>query len=218
MTAPSRRWAERRLPLLAPDEPLLWQGAPAWRSVAWRLFRLPWVAAYFVGLTLIDMAITRRAEGTGAPVLHAAVPTLVSGALCVAVLAALAWGIGRTTRYTLTPRRLILQYGVALPATLGIPLHRIASVSARVRDDHTGDICLRLKERGGLTAARLWPHMRPWRFGAPEPMLRDLPGAGQLLPVLCRTLEAAQARALAPETPPAPALRPAPEPALATPA
>lgn len=188
-----RRWGERAAPPLLPGEQVLWQGAPVWRSVARRVFRVPVVAGYFVLLTLVDMAIIRAHEGPGWPAAAASVPTVLSGGACVLVLLALSWGVGRTTSYILTTERVILQFGMALPATLSIPLHRIAASSARLRRDGTGDIALHLKERGGLGFAKLWPHVRPWRFRAPEPMLRDLPHAGALTPLLCRALAACEA-------------------------
>ena len=192
MTA-RRRWAERALPPLAPDERLLWRGAPAWRSVARHVFHAPLVAAYFILLTLADMAITRVSDGMGWPVVHAAVPTVISGAGCVLILLALSWAVERTTNYVLTTERIVLQFGIALPATLSIPLHRIAGSAARVRRDHTGDIALRLKEQGKLSVPKLWPHVRPWSLRAAEPMLRDIPRVGELAPLLCRVLSANQA-------------------------
>lgn len=193
MMSTTRRWGERPLPDLAPGERLLWRGAPAWRSVARHVFHLRAVAAYFVLLTLADMAITRVYEGPGQAVLQAALPTALSGGACVLILAGLAWAVGRTTSYVLTTQRVVMQFGVALPATLSIPLHRIVASSVRVRRDHTGDIALRLSERGSLTVPKLWPHARPWRFGAPEPMLRDVPHVGAVAPLLCRCLAEANA-------------------------
>lgn len=192
MTA-KRRWGERALPTSTPDERMIWRGAPAWRSVAKHVFRVPLVAAYFVVLTLVDMAITRFYEGPGWPVVHSAVPTVISGVGCVMILLALSWAVERTTNYVLTTERIVMQFGIALPATLSIPLHKVAASSARVRRDHTGDIALRLKEEGKLSVAKLWPHVRPWSLWAPEPMLRDIPRAGEVAPLLCRVLAAGHA-------------------------
>lgn len=198
-----RRWGERDLPDLLPGERILWQGKPAWRSVARRVFRWPLVAGYFTVLTLVDMAIIRAHEGPGWPVVDAAKPTVLSGVACVLVLLGLAWAVGRTTTYVLTTQRVVMLFGVALPSMLSIPLHRVAATSARVRRDHTGDIALRLKEGEGLTFAKLWPHVRPWRLGRTEPMLRDLVQVGAVAPLLCRALAACDAGRQA-----APAARP----------
>ena len=45
-----------------------------------------------------------------------------------------------------------------------------------------------------IAYAKLWPHARPWRLGSAEPMLRDLPDAAVVGPLLSRML-AAQAPA-----------------------
>jgi hypothetical protein len=162
---------------LAPGERILWQGSPAWRNVAGRLLRIRVVAGYFALLTLVDIGIERSAHGAGLAALQGGTPTLVSGGACVLILAALAWAVGRTTRYTLTTRRVIMQYGVAMPATLMLPLHRIAASAVAVRADHAGDIALALHPGEQIPWIKLWPHARPWRFRAPEPMLRDIPRA-----------------------------------------
>ena len=180
---------------MAPGERLLWQGAPEWRSVARHVFHVPAVALYFAALTLVDMLIIRVNEGGGWPVAQAAVPTLLGGCACVLILGALSWAAGRTTRYTLTTRRVVMQFGLALPATLVVPLHRITASAVRVRGDGTGDISLRLQPGGGVTFAKLWPHVRPWRLRSPEPMLRDLRHAAVVAPMLCRAL-AAEAEAV----------------------
>ena len=66
----------------------------------------------------------------------------------------------------------------------------VAASSAWVRRDHVGDIALRLRPGVEVTLLKLWPHVRPWRFRSPEPMLRDIPGTGAVAPLLCRALAA----------------------------
>ena len=38
---------------------------------------------------------------------------------------------------------------------------------------------LRLKGNDRLAYTHLWPHVRPWRFAHPEPMLRAVPEAAK---------------------------------------
>lgn len=185
-----RRWGERPLPPLAPGERLLWQGTPEWRGIARRVFFVPVVALYFTALTLVNLLIVRMSEGGGWPAVQAAVPTVLAGGACVLILVALSWAAGRTTRYVLTDRRVVMQFGLALPATLSVPLHRIAAAAVRVRGNGTGDISLRLQPGAGVTYAKMWPHARPWRLRSPEPMLRDLPQAAVVAPMLCRVVAA----------------------------
>jgi hypothetical protein len=173
----SRKWGQPRPCALARHERILWQGIPDWRSVAVRVFHIRAVAAYFAVLTLIDIGIIRNAEGPGYSALKAGVPTAVTGLVCIGILAFLAFAIGRTTRYTLTTRRIIMQFGVALPATLMLPLHQVVQCDVAIRAGHDGDIALRLSPGAAIPYVKLWPHARPWRLRTPMPMLRDLPRA-----------------------------------------
>ncbi len=201
-------WARPDPVRLGPDERIVWQDGPGFRPLALRLYRVRWVALYGAGLTLADMVQARlHALGSWGAV-HAAVPGLVTMAAALMIFCLLALGSARTTRYTVTDRRVIMQCGLALPATLSMPLHRIAEVAVRVRADGAGDITLRPHAGAALTYAKLWPFVRPWRFGAPEPMLREVPGAGYVATVLSRMVAAANA---------APAAEPAEMPAVREP-
>jgi hypothetical protein len=44
----------------------------------------------------------------------------------------------------------------------------------------------------------LWPHLRPWRFATPEPMLRALTDAEAAAQILGRALAAASAAPVSP--------------------
>ena len=191
MSARRRRWGGPAPVRLAPGEHVLWQGGPRWQAIAARVFHVRLVIAYFVVLTLADMAAARLQHMGSAAALRAGVPGALTGAAATLILAAVAFAMGRTTRYTVTTRRVIMQFGVGLPATLVLPLHRIAAASVRVRADHTGDISLRLFPGDRIGFAKLWPHARPWRLAAPEPMLRDVPQAATVAAPLCRALAAA---------------------------
>ncbi len=181
----------RTLPRLRPGERLLWQGAPAWGGVACRALHIRVIGLYFAALTLINMAIIHETVGNGWPVVQAGTPTAIAGVVTVCVLLLIAAICAHSTNYILTTERVILQYGLALPATLSIPLHRIAEVAIRLRPDHTGDIALRLKDRRAISWRKLWPHARPLRWLAAEPMLRDIPHADCLAPLFHRTLTCA---------------------------
>ena len=159
---------------LMPDERVLWQGRPAWRAVARDVLRLGWVAAYFAAM-LIWQAASNRSDGLG-PVdtLWAGLPLAVLSVLLLGAGLGFAWAIGRTTTYTITTERCILRYGVALGATLSLPLRRIAEVSVAAASDGTGSIPLRLKPGARVQYLKLWPHVRPWRTSRAEPMLRGV--------------------------------------------
>lgn len=186
-------WARPAPVRLAPDERIVWQGGPNFRPLAMRLYRLRWVALYGAGLTLADM-IQARLHALGHwGTLQAAVPGVLMTAAALAILCLLALGSVRTTRYTLTDQRLVMQCGLALPATLSMPLHRIEAVSVRVHRDGSGDITVRPHAGTVLGFAKLWPYVRPWRFGRPEPMLLEVPAAGYVGTILSRMVATANA-------------------------
>ncbi len=191
MSARQRRRGGPAPVRLTPGEHLLWQGGPSWQAIAARVFHVRLIVAYFAVLILSDMVAARLHHMGRADTLRMAVPGLLTGAATMLILAVLAFAMGRTTRYTVTTRRVVMQFGVGLPATLVLPLHRIAAASVRVRADHAGDISLRLFPGDRIGFAKLWPHVRPWHLAAPEPMLRDVPQAAIVAAPLCRALAAA---------------------------
>lgn len=89
----------------------------------------------------------------------------------------------------------MLQYGVALTATLSIPMRVIGCVA--VSDGPAGDVPVRLKPGNVISYLKLWPHARPWRMRRPEPMLQALPEAAHVAALLSRTVAAAQAAGMA---------------------
>ena len=185
-------WARPAPVRLGPDEQLVWQGGPSFRPIALRLYHIRLVAAYCAALTLADVVQARLHHLGHLGALQAAIPGTLTAAGALAIFGLLAWGSARTTRYTLTTRRLVMQCGLALPATLSIPLHRIAGVAVRVRADGTGDVTIRPHAGSGLAFLKLWPFARPWRLRAPEPMLREVPAAGYVGSVLSRMAASAQ--------------------------
>ena len=204
---------------LAPAERILWQITPDWRAIATRVFHIRAAAAYFTLLTLIDIGIMRNAEGPGLLALKGGEATAITGLVCVGILAFLAFAVGRTTRYTLTTRRVIMQFGIALPATLMLPLHKIAQCNVAIHPDHSGDIAMRLFPGEQIPYIKLWPHARPWRLRTPQPMLRDIPRAAVAATQLMHALAAgAQAkRAMERDQERDPAIGPRPAPAEAAP-
>jgi hypothetical protein len=171
----------------------LWAGRPRWASAAVHIWKAPWAAAWFA-LLLADglrLALGTHAAPdawTGEAKLLAISVVVTGGLLALAALTV------RTTRYTIEPRAVVLRYGMALPATLVIPLAAIERVEVRVHRDGTGDVALRLKPGPGLIYPKLWPHARPWRWRRAEPMLRCVPEPGVAAARLCRMLAARDAR------------------------
>jgi hypothetical protein len=193
LSAPSVTRARRlsnahELPAELPDgEHVLWQGAPAWWPLA-RSLHLRLVAGYFAVLVLWYAA---DRYGRGATALDVARVAGLSAAV-VALFAIYAFLVSRTTSYTLTNHRIVLQTGVALPISLNIPFTRIAGVDLRRNTDASGDIVLTLDGDKRPGFAVLWPHVRPWRFARPQPMLRAIPKVDRVAKALTQRLETAE--------------------------
>ena len=153
---------------LPPGENILWQGTPDWRGVARGVFHTRLVAVWFVFVASLAFV----AGGTG---LNGALITLAVAALGLAVLAVLARAQAKSTIYTLTNKRVVLRFGVALPKCVNVPLALVGTADAKPAGDGMVDVSLTPTVRFPLAYLQMWPHVRPWKFGSPQPMLRAVP-------------------------------------------
>jgi hypothetical protein len=90
------------------------------------------------------------------------------------VLALLAWLSARATVYSITTRRIVMRFGIALPMTVNVPFAVIESAALRAHGDGTADLPVRLARGSRVGYLITWPHVRPWHFSRPEPMLRAI--------------------------------------------
>jgi hypothetical protein len=116
----------------------------------------------------------------------------IPAVLALILLGGLAVLYSRTTRYSITSRRVLLQFGAVLPMTLNVPLAQIASADVKIYPDGGGDLPLALVTKKRLSFLLLWPHVRPWHLNQVEPMLRCVPEARAVADVLAQALVAAQ--------------------------
>lgn len=180
------------LPGIPPEgERILWQGTPDWRVLARTAFHTRLIAGYFaaLGAWALIAALVRGVHDIGD--LSGVGLTAMFGAAALALLHALAWGAARTTRYTLTNKRIVLRIGIALPKCINLPLKLVGSVGLATHADGTGDLPLALTGDRRLGYVALWPHARPWRVATPEPMLRALPQAADVAALIGRACLAA---------------------------
>lgn len=175
----------RGLPGALPaGESILWQGAPDWWLLAQRAFHLRSVALYFA------LLIAGRAAFVG--VAEAALEFAPFALASFALLTGLAALTARTTVYTITNRRLVLRFGVALPKAINIPFAIVAGGALKYYGGG-GDIAVTLTPPNAINYFLLWPHARPWKLMAPEPALRALTDAQSVKAILSEALRAAQA-------------------------
>ncbi len=193
---------------LPESETIVWQGRCDRSSLVRNALRVRLVAAYFAVLAVAGLA-------TGA-IVGAAV-TAVAGAAAIALIHLFAWAVARSTVYTITDRRIVMRFGVALPMCINLPLKIVETARLREHGDGSADICLALTpdQRAGYFI--LWPHTRPWQFGRPEPMLRGLADGKQVAALLAKTMAQAlpDGHRVAPVEAARPAFTPMPEPVAA---
>ena len=184
------------LPARPPQgEAILWQGSPHWPTVARRVLHVDLVAGY-LALWIGWRIVSQMAAGSGVRAVAGSAlwPALLSAA-ALAILLLIAWGVGRTTVYTITSRRIAMRFGIALPVTFNLPFRALNSVAARSLGRGRGDIALRLDDGTRLAFFVLWPHARPWRLKSPQPMLRALPQVDEVAAILADAVSADAMRA-----------------------
>jgi hypothetical protein len=178
------------LPELLPSgERMLWQGQPSWQALAVRVFHVRKIAIYFAAIL-----IWRLASGwiDGSSLASAA--TFVLWFLPVALAAVgiptlLAWLYARTSVFTITSRRVVMRFGVALPWSLNLPYRTIESAAMSVQKDGTADIAISLTGLGRISYLHLWPFARPWWINRAQPMMRGLPDGVETARILAHALK-----------------------------
>jgi hypothetical protein len=176
---------------LPAGERMLWQGAPRWQSLAVQAFHVRKVAVYFALLAAFQAAAALVDGGTAREALAASSWLVVLGVGAVSVLAVLARLAAGGTVYTLTNRRIVMRFGIALPMTVNLPFAAIDSAVLGRRPDGTSDIALALVRGTRIGYLVNWPNVRPWHYSRPEPMLRALPDGERVASMLGEALTAA---------------------------
>jgi fumarate reductase subunit C len=178
---------------LPPGEALRWQGAPHWRVLARRAFYVRTVAFYFGLLILLRLVLLL----TGGVSLQEAVLSILwlatLAVLAIGILTLLAWLYSRSTVYSITDRRVVIRFGVALPMAVNIPFKIIESAGLRTYPDGSGDIPLVLGAGQKVNYLIMWPNVRPWRFTNAQPMLRGILDAKDVAEILAEALRSATA-------------------------
>ena len=162
-----------------PDEQVLWKGRPQLGLLARSAFHTHTLGAYMAGLVVVALVLGKT---------DAAIVAGVLGMVLVAILYLLAWASARSTLYILTDTRLIMRIGVAIETRVNVPLKQItaAHLALQGKRGH-GDIAFELAGDRLLGTLLLWPHVRPWRYAQPQPMLRAVPDAATLARTIAET-------------------------------
>jgi hypothetical protein len=179
------------LPERLPEgETILWQGKPAWFAFARRAFYLRGLAIYF-GLLLAWQVATGVQDGlAAAEIVLGAAPLMLTAFCCLLGLGFIGWLSARTSIYTITNRRVVMQVGIALPTTINLPFAVIERMGVCQHGDGTEDVLLTIAKPHRASLIALWPHCRPFRLARPEPLLRGLRQQEGVARILARALAA----------------------------
>jgi hypothetical protein len=158
--------------------------------VARHVFHIRFFALYFAALWAWQATISFEEEGF-LGVLRTTAVSITLSAAGLGILAVMAWLVARTTSYTITSRRVIMQIGVALPMAVNVPFAQVEAAGLASHPGGLGDLPLRPKGKAAFGYMQLWPHARPWRVARPEPMLRCVPEAAVVAGLLAEALSAA---------------------------
>jgi hypothetical protein len=182
------------LPEPLPDgERVIWQGRPTLKGLALRSFHVR-EAGIYVGLLLAWKGWSSWSAGAPAADIAAALSWFsLLGLGGIGLLVFLAWLFRRASCYTLTNRRILFQFGAALPMSMNVPLTKIANVDLKRRRDGSGDLAIRVIDTKRVPFVMLWPHIRPWHLTAPEPTMVSVPDAAAVAAQLAEALKAVQA-------------------------
>ncbi len=173
---------------LPAGETVLWQGSPDWRMLARQLFKVRLLLIYF-GVLIAWKLISSMYDGQSAGEMLMGVGWVsVLAGICIGILCLLAWGTARTTIYTITNKRVIMRYGMALTLAMNIPFRIIESAALKLYGSGHGDLPLTLLPGEKIAYLMLWPHARPWHMKQPQPMLRCIPDARAVSDILGRAL------------------------------
>ncbi|WDA41570.1 photosynthetic complex putative assembly protein PuhB [Erythrobacter sp. BLCC-B19] len=163
----------------AANEKVLWKGRPAIGLLARTAFHAHKLGFYMAALAVIAVAIGNET---------AAIVAAGLGVVLVALLYALAWASARSTLYILTDTRLIMRIGMAIETRINVPLKQVTAANLRLHGKSGfGDIAFDLAGERMLGVALLWPHVRPWHYARPQPMLRAVPEAASLAQLIAAT-------------------------------
>jgi hypothetical protein len=174
--------------LLPAGERMLWQGQPSWRALAIRVFHVRKIAIYFAAILILRLAlgwVDGSSLASGAAFVLWFLP-VASAAVAIPTL--LAWLYARSTVFTITNRRVVMRFGVALPWSLNLPYRTIESAAMSVQKDGTADVAVSLTGLGRISYLHLWPFARPWRINRAQPMMRGLPDGLEAARILAQAL------------------------------
>lgn len=179
---------------LPAGEHIVWQGNPDADAIARHVLKVRWVAGYFAvmlaWLVVTGFYFERAADDIAISLLIMA----GAGGVVVGLIFWYARAVHRSAVYTITNRRVVMKFGVALPTAFNLPYTEFESVDVLERGDGSGDIALRFKPDVRLAWLVFWPHVRGFRMARTEPQLVGIDDVAAVAKLLAQQLHAHVAR------------------------
>jgi hypothetical protein len=188
---------------LPPGESIRWEGAPNARAITRHLLFVRPLAGYFA-VVIGWWMFANRGEIATATFWTTVGVQLALVLMVLGGIVSLGRWIASSTTYAITDRRLVIRLGIIFPLTVNVPLHYVTGAKVKSFADGTGQIALQLESDEKLAWIVLFPHVRPWTFSNPEPLLRGLEdprAVGAILGAAVLAVPAATARAVATTAP-----------------
>ena len=190
------------LPAQLPDgEHIVWQGKPETAGVARDAFHTTAIAVYFGALATWRLMAGISDGRAISELISTVTATLALGVLVLAILFGIAALVKRTPIYTITNKRVVMRFGIALPITFQLPFTQITSADVKLVAGERGNIALELKEHTKISWPILWPHVRPWKVSRPQPTLRGIADIDTVAETLAARLRAAHGQPSEQKTP-----------------
>jgi len=176
------------LPEPLPDgERVLWQQSPGWRPFSRRVFLIDKIGFYFLVVVGWVAGSAYLSTGEFFGVLRALAWSVPPALGVLMVLTIISWLYARTTTYTITSERVVIQSGLAVPAAVNLPFSKISSADMKTFRDNTGDIELTLSGQR-LLYSMLWPNARFFRLKRPTPVMRAVQQPQKVAEILGQAL------------------------------
>ena len=183
-------YSPKGLPAPLPEgERILWQGSPPVKPYLKRIFHAHLVVCY-VGVLLGWSLVAGFQSGDLAGAAMAALRFACMAGGALGILAGVAWALARSTTYTITTARVVMEFGAAFEKTVQIPFAKIASASVATQHDGTGDLVMTLLPDAKVSYLLMWPNVRPWHVSRPEPAFRAVENGAAVAQILGRALAA----------------------------
>lgn len=179
------------LPQKLPDgERILWRGSPAALAFAVQALPVRLAAIYLAVFTAWRVGELASSGASGGAIAGSLGVAATAGAVGGALIIALGLLMARSTIYTITDRRIVMRFGVAIRKYVNIPFAAIESAGLKTHARGAGSIALTTKRDARISFLRLWPHARLRRRAAAEPVLRAVPEAAEVARILCDAVSA----------------------------